>query len=265
MTAGHEVTVVTVPEGQLPAEVSTGWVGSQLGCAVLCCRGGGRHGLGQLAPARPRRRRRVRGEGGRGPRDGAHRLGRGPHVHGLRVLLRGRHLHGGARHAAAPGRVSADQGRDVATCQAGLRVAALLEAEAAVRAPRPGAAQLRGCGLSDGGPARPRASGHCGVVRGHAAGPRRRRLAVPLRASVLPPGRGGHGEELCGLGAGHERRGLHVVPGRDLTADGQRLLGGDGRPAEPGEVGNGGLVISANHIKSLNKYLKWFNTQCVHY
>ena len=77
---------------------------------------------------------------------------------------------------------------------------------------------------------------------------------MPLRASVLPPGRRGHGKELRGLGAGHERRGLHVVPGRDLTADGQRLLGGDGRPSEPGEVGNGTLVISANDIISLNKY-----------
>ena len=59
---------------------------------------------------------------------------------------------------------------------------------------------------------------------------------------MLEASDGRQGEEGERLGVGHQGRGLHVVPGPDLTGDRERLLGADGGAAEPGQVGHRALV-----------------------
>ena len=59
---------------------------------------------------------------------------------------------------------------------------------------------------------------------------------------MLQASDGRQGEERECLSVGHQGRSLHVVPGPDLAGDGERLLGGDGGAAEPGQVGHRALI-----------------------
>ena len=84
-------------------------------------------------------------------------------------------------------------------------------------------------------------SGDMGGGGGHTRGPRPGGGGA-LGPSVLQASDGSQGEEGEGLDIGGQGRGLHVVPGPDLTGDRHRLLGADGGATEPGQVGHRALI-----------------------